>query len=313
MNRVVRRFRRLQAHARMYFHLSGQPESEQTGPPIFVIGCQRSGTSVLRRVLDSHPNIACPPESKFILPMQGLLNHPQALEGLSSMGFPRAVVMNRIRDFVASFFEDYAATKGKNRWADKTPNYVNCLPFLDDLFAAEARYIVIVRHPLDVCLSFEHAAKKSGRMMPAIEPHVAAAGELRAGACRFWNEQNLKISTFVPQVASRVVSLDYELLTSHPEQVLKQVFRRLDEPWAPSVLTYNRFAHDYGFEDRKIENKPEIVPNSGKFLAWPEEERRRLAAVAREAMVTWGYVPHEAHRKCAVAELRQTFVQVEHA
>ena len=36
-------------------------------PPIFILGCQRSGTSLIRRILDSHSSIACPPESGFIV------------------------------------------------------------------------------------------------------------------------------------------------------------------------------------------------------------------------------------------------------
>lgn len=311
VRRVQRRLQRLRAHTRTNFHLAGVTEHEETAPPIFVIGCQRSGTSLLRRVLDSHPSIACPPESKFILPTQELLDHPQALEGLSSMGFSRAMVMDRLRAFVASFFEDYAAAAGKHRWADKTPNYVDCLQFLEELFAGDALYVVIVRHPFDVCLSFEHAANKSGRVMHAVQPYVDQAGEVRAGACRFWNEQTLKIAAFVPQVSRRVVSLDYELLTSHPKPVLKQMFARLNEPWSPEVLDYSRFHHDYGFEDRKIEHKPEIVPNSGKFDSWPREERLRLAAMAREGMETWGYIPHQPHRQQAIVELENTFVQVD--
>jgi protein-tyrosine sulfotransferase len=310
--RAQRRLQRTLTHVRTRFHLSRLPAQEATAPPIFVIGCQRSGTSLLRRVLDSHPNIACPPESKFILPLEELIRSPQAFQGLDSMGFARTAVMSRLRDFVTGFFEDYARVKGKGRWADKTPNYVDCLPFLDELFAGEVRYIVIVRHPFDVCLSFEHAASKSGRTMLAIQSHVAKAGDLRAGACRFWNEQNLKIAAFVPQVAGRVISLDYEALTSWPEPVLRKMFAFLDEPWTPTVLDYARLPHDHGFEDRKIERMPEIVPNLGKFLDWTEQERQRLAGVAREAMDALGYVPHAAQRQRGVDALEMTFIQEDH-
>jgi hypothetical protein len=261
--------------------------------------------------LDSHPNIACPPESKFILPLQEVLESPQAIQGLNSMGFTRATVVSRLRTFVASFFEDYAVVKGKSRWADKTPNYLDCLPFLEELFERTAQYVVIVRHPFDVCLSFEHAWQKSGRAMRALESHVNEAGDFRVGACRFWSDQNLKIASFVPQVASRVVSLDYESLTNYPELVLKKVFAFLQEPWEPIVLEYNRVPHDFGFEDRKILQMPKIVPNSGKFLSWPEEERRYLGAEAHEAMEVLGYTPNQAARGRAAKELEKTFVDLD--
>jgi protein-tyrosine sulfotransferase len=314
LTRMKRRLQRRLVHARTQFHAARtrHPELGAMAPPIFVVGCQRSGTSLLRRILDSHPSIACPPESKFILPLEELVRDPQALRGLDSMGFTRQEVMNRLRSFVVSFFQDYALAKGKERWADKTPNYVDCLPFLDEIFAGEARYIVIVRHPFDVCLSFEHAAEKSGQPMPAIQSHIAGATDFRAGACAFWNRQNRKISEFVPHVAGRAVSLDYELLTSQPEPVLRQMFDFLDIPWSPLVLDYGQLPHDYGFEDRKIERMPKIVPNFGGFLAWPAEERQRLAVVAQEAMHLLGYSPHQAHRQRAAAELERSFIRVDH-
>jgi hypothetical protein len=309
--RTKRQVRRRLIHLRTRFHVSQHRTAAATAPPIFVIGCQRSGTSLLRRVLDSHPRIACPPESKFILPLQQLVRDPQALQGLDSMGFAREIVMSRLREFVTSFFQDYVQIKGKARWADKTPNYVDCLQFLDELFSGEAHYIVIVRHPFDVCLSFEHAASKSGKPMPAIETYVAETDDFRAGVCSFWNTQNLKIVGFVHHAASRVISLDYETLTSHPEPVLRQMFGFLGEPWTPRVLDYGRFSHDHGFEDRKIEQMPKIVPNSGRFLAWSAEERSRLAMVAHEAMESLGYTPHSAQRDQRCDALDGTFVQVE--
>jgi hypothetical protein len=318
VRKVQKRFQRAKLQARMehardrraHSDHRGMAVDSQTmaGPPIFVVGVQRSGTSLLRRVLDSHPNIACPPESKFILPLEALLNHPQALEGLDSMGFPRPVVTDRLREFVAGFFEEYAWVKGKSRWADKTPNYVDCLPFLEELFAGSAQYVVIVRHPFDVCLSFENAWKKSGRPMRVLRPYVDQAEDFREGGCRFWNEQSLKIASFIPHVAGRIVSVSYEWLTSYPETALRGILEFLNEPWDPVVLDYNRVRHDSGFEDRKIQRMPQIVSNSGKFLDWPETERQRLGVITRKAMKAFGYDPHRAVRGRATAGLEKTFL-----
>lgn len=290
--------------------LSDRQHAMASKPPIFVVGVQRSGTSLLRRILDAHPNIACPPESKFILALEALFKHDQALAGLASMGFTRQTVMQRLRGFAAEFFEAYANAKGKNRWADKTPNYVNCLSFLDELFAHSAVYIVIVRHPFDVCRSFEDAARKSGKPMRAIRPSVAAAPDFRAGACQFWNDQNLKIASFLPQVSDRAIAVSYERLTSRPLPVVRAIMEFLTEPWDPAVLDFNRVHHDHGFEDRKIDQMPVIVHNSGKFLGWSEEERLRLMHVAHEAMEEFGYTRNRATREKARSPLEAVFVRI---
>src|SRR4029453_17976698 len=98
-----------------------------------IVGCQRSGTSLLRRILDSHSRIACPPESQFILPLVEILQGKGAsietkyLSGLASMGYGRSEVEASLARFISGFFERYAASQGKVRWADKSPLYVDCL------------------------------------------------------------------------------------------------------------------------------------------------------------------------------------------
>lgn len=310
LRRIWRSLNRQVLEAKVSRELPASGTINYDSPPIFVIGVQRSGTSLLRRMLDTHPNIACPPESKFILPLQELIKDDQALRGLASMGFPRQVVMKRLREFVAEFFEAYAAAKGKSRWADKTPNYVDCLDFLDELFAFTPRYIAIVRHPFDVCLSFEQAAKNSGKPMRAIRSYVAKAPDFRIGACRFWNDQNLKIASFLPQVLDRAVAISYEALTSKPDEVLPRLIGFLDEPWDPVVLGFNAVHHDHGFEDRKIRTMPTIVSNSGKFLGWPLSERQRLAEVAEECMTTFGYESDRVARGSATQPFEAIFLEV---
>jgi len=43
-----------------------------SGPPIFVVGCHRSGTTLFRLILDSHPAISCGPETRFLADLENL-------------------------------------------------------------------------------------------------------------------------------------------------------------------------------------------------------------------------------------------------
>jgi hypothetical protein len=127
--------------------------------PIFVIGVPRSGTTLLRVMLDSHPNIASGPETPWFC-----AHHPRTLGSLvdyliedqhgycKNFGGSRAEVFNAARTFVSSLLGAHAARRGKSRWAEKNPANLLFLPFLTELFP-HARFIHIRRHPLDVALS----------------------------------------------------------------------------------------------------------------------------------------------------------------
>jgi protein-tyrosine sulfotransferase len=263
---------------------------EGAAPPIFVVGCHRSGTSLLRRILDSHPRIACPPESKFLLPLTDLLRDGASMRGLSSMGYERDDVVRAVAAFASRFFEGYAAASGKARWADKTPNYVERLPELWELFGPRARFVIIVRNGLDVVFSLVDG----GREYPAIHGYVAeAAGDVRIGAARFWRDQNRRIDAFRLEHADACHLVRYEELTSDPERVLRPMFGFLDEPWEPAVMDYQRFPHHTGFEDPDVRKRRRIEPNSGRFLAWPPEVRRRVTEACEPMLSLLGYLGRE--------------------
>lgn len=240
-------------------------ETEHAAPPIFVVGCQRSGTSLIRRILDSHSRITCPPESHFILPMIQVLRDERALRGLSSMGYDKTTVEAVLAVFIRTFFERYAEEQGKQRWADKTPQYVACLRELQTLFG-DAKFIILVRNGLDVAFSLADAH----RHYPAIDEYVTASnGSVPVGAGRFWAEQNRKIEDFRKGFGESCFSLRYEDLTTHPESVLREMFSFLGEPWEADVMEYGRFSHHGGVEDPDVRRRRRIEPNSGRHRNWP--------------------------------------------
>jgi len=252
-------------------------------PPIFILGCQRSGSSLLRRILDSHTNIACPPESSFFVQLAGVCEVKRALQGLLNMGFAEEDVLEQMRDFTVHFFERYALSKGKRRWADKTPHYLNHAETIDGMFQGEVLYIGIVRHGLDVAYSL------CDYNWGILTPYMDNGTEKPVAAIRFWRDQNLKLLNFQQKVTNRFYMVRYEELTELPEKVLRPMFDFLDETWEENVLQYNSFQHDSGFEDEKVSTRSSIVVNSGKFHEWPPELQKRLFLEGEEMLTRLNY------------------------
>lgn len=252
-------------------------------PPIFVLGCQRSGTTLLRLILDSHSRIACPPESKFIVQLVNVFEVEQARHGLQSMGFSSEDILARMRRFVESFFEDYCRRKGKARWADKNLHNIDHLETVDAMFEHKAIYIGIVRHGLDVAFSlmdFDWGVVRR-RMEGGVPKHVAGAS--------LWRDQNMKLLALSERVGERFHMVRYEDLTTTPELVLRAMFDFLGERWEPRVLAYNDVQHDQGFGDEKAGVKAGIVPNSGRYLEWPEKLRDEAYEAGQPVFRRLGY------------------------
>ena len=254
--------------------------------PIFVIGCFRSGTSLVRRILDSHSHIACPPETKFVMPLIGVLRDQTSLRGLNSIGFDRSDVSSALAHFVDGFMHAYAAAQGKPRWADKTPDYVDCLPELFELFGPQARFILIRRHGLDVAFSLSDPH----RHYPAIDRHVEeAGGNVPVAAGRYWAEQNEKIEAFRGRVPEACYVVRYEELTTNPSEILKPMFDWLEEPWEPEVIDYDSFPHHAGIEDPDVRRRRKIVPNTGRYVAWPSELQLAVRDACEPILSSLGY------------------------
>jgi protein-tyrosine sulfotransferase len=266
--------------------LAAPATPDDAAPGIFVIGCFRSGTSLLRRILDSHPRIACGPESKFVLPLAQVLRDPSALRGLDDMGFERTDVAATLGRAATSFFESFAAARGKARWADKTPDYVDVLPELDELFGPETRYVVLYRHGMDVAFSLADP----NRNFPAIVPFAqAAGGSMPVGAARFWVDQNEKIEAFRRAHPERCHAITYEHITEDPSAALQPMFAFLGEAWDERVLEYRRFPHDRGIEDPDVRRRRTIERNSGNYRAWPDDVQRAVREACEPMLSALGY------------------------
>lgn len=261
-------------------------DSHKRPPPIFVIGVQRSGTTLLRRILDSHSAIACPAESKFILPLSRVLKDEKSLSGWASLGYGRDEVVESLGTFIRSFFDGYADAQRKPRWAEKTPNYVDCLPELWDMFGPDAQFITVLRHGLDVAFSLADPH----RHYPAIDEYLPdSGGSIPVAAGLFWADKSKKVEEFRSAHPGSCHQIRYEELTANPEAALKPMFDFLGEPWEPEVMDYARFQHHGGYGDPDAKRRRRIETNSGKYKAWPADLQAAVAEACEPTLSLLGY------------------------
>ncbi|GAA4609288.1 sulfotransferase [Actinoallomurus liliacearum] len=150
--------------------------------PVFVVGCPRSGTTMLQLMLHAHPRIAIPPENRFVMAAYderhrfGDLNDPENRRALArwiverkqtrfaDLGLDGRAVIEEIvagpptlGSALGIVLRAYAARFGKPRWGDKRPGYFQRIPALRRMFP-DAQIVHLVRDARDCVASLKEMA-----------------------------------------------------------------------------------------------------------------------------------------------------------
>lgn len=283
--------------------------------PFFVVGAQRSGTTLLRLMLHSHPDLAVPFESDFIprfhdrLDEYGDLEDRENLERLLAdiadnpfvdrgdlLSDPDWFLEQDIRSYpelVDAVFSRYARREDKRRWGDKTPGYVTDLDVLRDLFPA-CQVIHLVRDGRDVALSLRSVSWGTDHLLRAAED---------------WRWKTMlghKMGRMLGEKDYRLVR--FEDLVAEPEATLRDVCDFLGEPYSGRMLTYHERASDHLPEGSRSWHTSVLgPPDPSKIFTWKREmadpDRHLFERVAGDALETFGYESGDANPGL-VAKLR---------
>lgn len=248
--------------------------------PIFIVGCPRSGTTLLSSFLHAHPRIAMPPETRFLLPIYrdrarfGDLRSPAnrrrlALRivdskatrftdlGLDRDETVRAIVRSAptLGTAFATVWQQFAHSRGKTRWGAKRPIYTRYLDVVLRLFP-DAQIVHLVRDGRACVASLARLPWwKSGA-------EAATAVWTISQAERRRDSKRLPSDTFY--------SLRYEDLVRDPEPVLHALCEFLGEDFDPAMLEHTAAAGD-------------IVPQRKR---WHSNVRRPIDAELAESWRT---------------------------
>jgi hypothetical protein len=226
--------------------------SDPQFPVPFVVGVGRSGTTLLRMMLDSHPQLAIPPETHFV---------PQFIQHSGRVRFTPGILTNAIvhderrrwndfgiteeelleamsaveplntTDGVRAFYGLYASKHGKTRWGDKTPDYVRKMKKIQNTLP-EARFIHVIRDGRDAGLSQNARIAKRGK--DPIPPTEMA---------RRWRKRIVK-SRIDAQEVEHYLEVRYEDMLTDTEGVLRRVCEHIEIDFDPAMLTYHERAEE---------------------------------------------------------------------
>ena len=209
----------------------GTSERSAVAPPIFVVGSMRSGSTMLRLILDSHPNIAIGSETGFMGALSAAKKIPNwkfGDEWYSRLDWTEAELDARLRDFYGAMFQRYATQQGKGRWGDKTPFHTMHIPTMAQVFP-DAVFVGIVRHPGAVAASLR-----------------ASFNYTFPDALSYWKATNLTMVRAAGQLGERFVLCRYEDLVADGEPVLRELMSCLGEPWSNDLLEHHRVQKQKG-------------------------------------------------------------------
>jgi hypothetical protein len=280
-------------------------------PGIIVLGAPRSGTTLLRRLLDAHPRIACPPETYVFRAAARFLDEESFAEGLrigvllglSFAGVDEATTLARLRRFVFGFLEEHAAREGKARWAEKTAFNAFYVPAIRRLCAApgpggdpadDVRFVCIHRHGLDVTLSLEELVKKTGGYVEELHRYVKETPAPYEAFARAWCDCAGAIADLV-DADPRALAIRYEELVDDPEATLRRILDHVGEPWDDGLLGRvfgddARGSGSVGFGDWKTYARPAIDRSSvERWRSLPAATLRRLAELCNPTLTRLGY------------------------
>jgi hypothetical protein len=291
-------------------HVNGLGQQVEYRPPpfTFIVACGRSGTTLLRAILDSHRDMAIPPETHFVAALgrrrrryerPGGFDHESLIRdllqttshqepegqlaalGLSAEEVRAALAASRPEsygDAVRCLFQLYADKRGKSRYGNKTPVHVLSLPLLVEL-VPEARFIHIIRDGRDVALSY---------LDVDFGPNTLAEAALR------WKRNVRRGRNDGRSLGpSRYLEVRYEDLVAETERTVRSICTFVELPFEPEMLRYHERAESVWVGVNAAAHRNLERPPTRGLRDWRSEMTRREVALfetlAGDLLVELGY------------------------
>lgn len=238
--------------------------------PVFVLCNGRSGSTLLRFLLDAHPELACPPETNLPALCAQLATVWSLIEGAplsANRGdeppeIPDAAIAG-VRQTMDRMIGSYLSRRGKKRYCDKSLGTARFAELMLRVYP-EARFLCLYRHPMDVIASGLEACPW-GLNGYGFDPYIATTpGNAVMALARFWADNTTETLAAEEQFSDRCRRVRYEDIVTDPEVMAAGIFTFLDVAQAPGVSAscFSADRERFGPADFKIWYTTEISAGS---------------------------------------------------
>ena len=264
--------------------------------PVFILGMNGSGTTMLADCLSNHPDLYIFPRETRVLPY--FFSKIESYGDLSELSVrrkladdigkidpfrivnkhkPLTLEDNELKDpgfsgVINSIFMHFAKASGKNRWGEKSPMHLQHISLLAKIFP-HAKFLHIYRDGRDVAQSFNRRWKKNPYRTIYRWKEVL----------KFGRSQGLLLGT------TMFMEVKYEDLTEKPEQELKKICTFLNLEFHSAVCrTYGSMHSERHMDPAKRTSS--IIQNSEKWKEYfSTKQIAALENIAGEYLLELGY------------------------
>jgi hypothetical protein len=270
------------------------------GRNLFVIGSPRSGTTLLMRMLNVHPEILSRPEPHLLTPLASLgyyktvdkASYDPFQAQLAVRGFVadlpggEETYVRALRAYTDTMYGEMLADTDKTVFLDKTPAYALELPFLAKLYP-DAIFVVLTRHPFAIFSSFAKSFfdddwPAAHTFNPVVERYLPA------------------IATFLRDPpAGNTVHVRYEDLVADPHAQLRRICATANLDYTADMVEYGEVTVEAGGLGDPIGVNKATRPNTASVNKWAHAVahnnarttllHKMVASISDEDLSTWGY------------------------
>lgn len=280
---------------------SSEIGAESFPDPVFVLCNSRSGSTLLRFMLDAHPQLACPPETNLPALCAQLATVWSLIEGaplsMNRGDEPPAIpdaAIRGARTTLNSMLGPYLTRRSKARYCDKSLGTARFAELLARLYP-QAQFLCLYRHPMDVIASGMEACP-FGLNGYGFDPYIATTpGNAVLALARFWADNTASTLAVEERFGDRCLRLRYEDLVADPEKTAATIFAflRVDQAAGISTTCFSQDRERFGPADYKIWYTSQISSDSvGRGWSVPAAMiAPPVLAAVNELAEKLGYIP----------------------